>query len=192
MVDVDTLTLEERRQLLALARWAIEQAVSRKNYQPVDLDCLPPRLREEGSCFVTITEANGDLRGCIGGLEALLPLAVDVCEHAAAAALEDYRFQPVHLEEIPHLHLGISRLSKPKPLAYEGPEDLIARLKPGVDGVVLYHDSRRATFLPQVWHKLPDPSDFLSHLCEKMGVPADFWRQHKPLVEIYHVEEFHE
>ena len=192
MVDVDTLTLEERRQLLALARWAIEQAVSRKNYQPVDLDCLPQRLREEGSCFVTITEANGDLRGCIGGLEPLLPLAVDVCEHAAAAALEDYRFQPVHLEEISHLRLGISRLSKPKPLAYEGPEDLIARLKPGVDGVVLYHNSRRATFLPQVWHKLPDPSDFLSHLCEKMGAPADFWRQHQPLVEIYQVEEFHE
>ena len=188
----ETLTLEERRLLLGLARQAIEQAVRGNDFTPPNLDGLPPSLLEIGVCFVTLTMLDGELRGCIGGLEATQPLALDVWEHAIAAALEDYRFLPVRAEEISRLQIEISRLTEPQPLAYEDPRELPGLLHPMVDGVVLWEGSRRATFLPQVWDKLPDPAEFLSHLCQKMGASPDLWRRKKLRVEIYRVEEFHE
>lgn len=190
--QMDLLTHQERSQLLLLARQAIEKAVEGEGYLLPELSCLSPRLRADGSCFVTLTEADGALRGCIGGLEAVRPLAMDVVEHAAAAAMEDYRFMPVRPEEVADLRIEISRLTSPRPLAYDRPEDLPGLLHPGVDGVVLRDGGRRATFLPQVWEKLPDPRAFLGHLCQKMGLPSDQWQRHKMQVEIYQVEEFHE
>jgi AmmeMemoRadiSam system protein A len=115
-----------------------------------------------------------------------------VREHAIAAALEDYRFPPVRPEEVPRIRIEISRLTAPIPLKYERSEDLLKMLRPGVDGVVLRDGLRRATFLPQVWEKLPDPREFLEHLCLKMGVDASTWRYHKLQVYTYQVEEFHE
>ncbi len=191
-MQTETLTLEERRQLLQLARQSIEQAVCGKGGPLPDLDSLPPALRENGVCFVTLTLPGGDLRGYIGGLEASQPLALDVWEHAAAAALDDYRFLPVRPEEVSLLHIEISRLTPPEPLEYEHPGDLPNLLHPNVDGVVLHDGFRRATFLPQVWEKIPDPCIFISHLCQKMGAASDIWRRRKLQVEIYHVEEFQE
>ncbi len=191
-MQTETLTLEERRLLLGLARRAIEQAVRENDFTPPDLEGLPPRLLENGVCFVTLTLLDGELRGCIGGLEVTQPLALDVWEHAIAAALEDYRFFPVRPEEISRLQIEISRLTEPQPLAYEDPHELPGLLHPLIDGVVLREGNRRATFLPQVWDKLPDPAEFLSHLCQKMGASPDLWRRKKLRVEIYHVEEFHE
>lgn len=188
----DTLTLEDRRTLLQLARKAIEQAACGSQYEPEDLENLPPRLREPGVSFVTLMMPDGDLRGCIGGLEAFEPLALDVCHHAAAAATEDYRFLPVRPDEVSLLQIEISRLTRPQILEYGRPEELPGMLHPGFDGVVLRDGFRRATFLPQVWDKLPDPCTFLSHLCQKMGAPSDLWRHRKLTIEIYHVEEFHE
>ena len=192
MMETETLTPEERRQLLQLARRSIEMAVCSKASVQLELETLPTALREHGVCFVTLTLPGGELRGCIGGLEAVQPLAVDVCQHAAAAALDDYRFMPVVPEELPLIQIEISRLTRPQPLEYEHPEDLPNLLHPHVDGVVLRDGLRRATFLPQVWEKIPDPSAFLSHLCQKMGAASDLWRRRKLQVEIYHVEEFHE
>lgn len=189
--QIDRLTGEERSQLLLLARQAIEKAVNGEDYLLPDLDCLSPRLRADGVCFVTLTRPDGELRGCIGGLEAVRPLALDVCDHAVAAAMEDYRFLPVRPEEVAGLRIEISRLTPTRPLVYDRPEDLPGLLHPD-DGVVLRDGARRATFLPQVWEKLPDPSDFLNHLCQKMGLPPGQWRRRKMQVEIYHVEEFHE
>lgn len=191
-MQVETLTAEERRLLLGLARQAIEKAVRESDFTPPTLDDLPPRLREKGVCFVTLTMLDGQLRGCIGGLEATQPLALDVWEHAIAAALEDYRFFPVRPEEASRLHIEISRLTEPQPLVYDDPRDLPGLLHPMLDGVVLHDGNRRATFLPQVWEKLPDPADFLSHLCQKMGASPDLWRRKVLPVEIYYVEEFHE
>jgi AmmeMemoRadiSam system protein A len=185
------LTSSERQQLLSLARLSIQRVVCGEDLPEVDIDILPPALREDGVCFVTLT-TYGDLRGCIGGLEATQPLALDVVQHAAAAATEDYRFFPVRPEELTHLHIEISRLTPAVPLEYEDPMDLPGLLHPGVDGVVLRDGIRRSTFLPQVWEKLPDPVMFLSHLCQKMGAPGDLWRRKVLKVEIYHVEEFHE
>jgi len=188
----EALTPAERQLLLQLARQSIEQAVTGNDCSPPDLNLLPPALCEPGVCFVTLTLPGNELRGCIGGLEATLPLAIDVWEHAAAAALDDYRFMPVRPEELSLLHIEISRLTRPIPLAYEQPEELPNLLNPNLDGVVLRDGHRRATFLPQVWEKIPDPCVFLSHLCQKMGVSSDVWKQRKLQVEIYHVEEFHE
>lgn len=191
-METQNLTQAERTQLLQLARHAIELAVCGKDWLPQDVESFPPSLREKGVCFVTLTMPDGELRGCIGGLEATQPLALDVCEHAAAAALDDYRFLPVRVEEVPLLHIEISRLTPPELLEYDNPADLPNILRPGIDGVVLRDGPRRATFLPQVWEKLPDPCQFLSHLCQKMGAPGDLWRRHRLQVKIYHVEEFQE
>lgn len=190
-MNKDRLSDVEKKTLLQLARQSIELAVNRKPLPELDLSSYTPRLREDGASFVTLTE-NGELRGCIGTLEPYQPLVQDVCEHAVAAALEDYRFPPVQPWEVPLLRIEVSVLTLPEPLPYETPEELLSRLRIGVDGVILRDGVRRATFLPQVWEKVPDRAEFLSHLCVKMGARADLWK-HKPLqVFTYQVEEFHE
>ncbi|GAP17457.1 AmmeMemoRadiSam system protein A [Levilinea saccharolytica] len=186
-----TLTLDERRTLLRLARETVARTARRQTVN-VRVEDYSPALQAWGASFVTLTTADGDLRGCIGALEAYQPLVQDVCEHAAAAASEDYRFYPVRPEEVDSLHIEISILTAPQILEYSDGADLAARLRPGVDGVILWDGGRRATFLPQVWEKLPDPEEFLAHLCMKMGAPADTWRRRKLRVGVYQVEEFHE
>jgi hypothetical protein len=187
----DQLTAEEKQTLLKLARQALELGVHGKPLPPLDPAALTPILKAEGAAFVTLTVNNG-LRGCIGALEPYQSLVEDVREHAVAAALEDYRFPPVSEAELPKIKIEISRLTLPAPLTYTTPQDLLAKLRPGVDGVILRDGWRRATFLPQVWEKIPDKADFLENLCYKMGIAPDTW-QHKHLeVLIYQVEEFHE
>lgn len=187
----DQLTNEEKQTLLRLARQALELGVRGEKLPPLDHDMLTPVLREIGTSFVTLT-MHGDLRGCIGALEASQPLAEDVREHAVAAALSDYRFPPVQTGELGRIQIEVSRLTVPVPLEYSSPEDLLAKLRPHVDGVVLKDGSRRSTFLPQVWEQLEDPGEFLSHLCAKMGAPHDLWRRKHLEVLVYQVEEFHE
>lgn len=185
------LSSEERTVLLRLARQAISLSVAGMPYAPLDWTTLSPALRQEGATFVTLTIA-GELRGCIGALEAYQPLAEDVREHAAAAALHDYRFPPVNPDEVELLEIEISRLTPPQPLEYTTPQDLLQKLRPGIDGVILRYAHHRATFLPQVWEKISDPAEFLDHLCAKMGADPQFWRHRKLDVLVYQVEEFHE
>lgn len=187
----DRLSPEERGILLKLARQAMEAAVKGESLPPLALEDLPARLRQLGASFVTLT-SHGELRGCIGALEPYLPLAEDVREHAVAAALQDYRFPPVRPEELPEIQIEISRLTRPQPLDYDQPEELLRRLRPHIDGVILRDGFHRATFLPQVWEKIPQPEEFLSHLCLKMGAPPDLWRRKRLQVQVYQVEEFHE
>ena len=182
---------DERGLLLQIARRALEACVCGRSLPRLDWDTLPDSFREPGATFVTLTR-HGQLRGCIGALEAHLPLAEDVCLHTQAAALEDYRFLQVTPDELPEIMIEISRLTSPQPLAYEGHEDLISKLHPGIDGVVLQDGFRRATFLPQVWEKISTPELFLGHLCQKMGIATNAWRNRKLEVFTYQVEEFHE
>ena len=187
----DQLSQEERSLLLQLARQELNRAVRQEPRSSINLSSLPPRLQELGATFVTLT-IKGELRGCIGALEAYQPLAEDVKEHAMAAALQDYRFPPVKPDELPYIKIEISHLTPAKPFEYQTPDDLLKGLRPGVDGVVLRYGGRRATFLPQVWEKILDPGSFLSHLCQKMGAAPDLWLHKKLDVLIYQVEEFHE
>ena len=186
-----SLTNDEKQLLLKLARQSIELAVRHQLLPVLTLDDYSSTLHEPGAVFVTLTE-EGELRGCIGALEPYQPLIEDVREHAVAAALEDYRFPPVRPEEVKQLEIEISRLTLPQPLEYQTGQDLVKKLHPEVDGVILRDGMRRATFLPQVWEKIPDPADFLSQLCLKMGAPHDLWQRKKLQVFIYQVEDFHE
>lgn len=188
----EKLTLEEQKMLLRLAREAMERGVSGEELPDLDLTALPPALREEGSSFVTLT-SGGLLRGCIGALDAYQPLAEDVRVHAIAAALKDPRFPPVREDELSGVQIEISRLTRPIPLEYQDAEHLLSQLRPHVDGVILHDNSqRRATFLPQVWEKIPDPAQFLDNLCYKMGMEPDLWRYQHFEVLTYQAEEFHE
>ena len=187
----EKLTREEQQTLLRMARESMETAVRGKKLPPIQEETLTSTLREHGASFVTLT-IRGQLRGCIGALEAYQPLADDVREHAVAAALEDPRFPPVREDELGRIQVEVSRLTRPVPLEYTDANDLLSKLRPHVDGVILRDGFRRATFLPQVWEKIPDPSEFLDNLCYKMGAGADLWRHKHIEVFVYQVEEFHE
>jgi AmmeMemoRadiSam system protein A len=185
------LSPQEKTYLLTLARNAIVQATNHQPPPDIVLEELTESLRENGATFVTLMK-DRQLRGCIGALEAYQPLAMDVREHAVAAALEDYRFPPVSGGEVASITIEISRLTRPEALAYEDARALIRALRPGLDGVILIDGPRRATFLPQVWEQLPNPEDFLAHLCHKMGTSPDTWQKRHLTVSTYQVEEFHE
>jgi AmmeMemoRadiSam system protein A len=115
-----------------------------------------------------------------------------VREHAVAAALEDPRFPPVKERELNTIEIEVSRLTPPIPLEYKDATDLLSKLRPHVDGVILRDAFRRATFLPQVWEKISDPAEFLDNLCYKMGANPDLWRRKHLDVLTYQVEEFRE
>jgi AmmeMemoRadiSam system protein A len=186
-----SLSIADRQYLLNLARETIARHLRGEGLPPVDLDALSESLTRDGASFVTLTK-QGQLRGCIGSLEPRRPLVLDVCENALGAAFRDPRFPPVSTEELTDLHIEISALSIPQPLSYDGPDDLIAKLRPGVDGVVIERDWNQATFLPQVWEKLPDPYQFLEHLCLKAFLPADAYRHPGLDVYTYQVTKFEE
>jgi uncharacterized protein len=187
----DQLTSEEKQTLLRLAREALQQGVGGQTAPPLDLQGLTPALSADGASFITLT-IDGNLRGCIGALEPYQPLAQDVREHAVAAALDDPRFPPVSPEEIDRIKIEISRLTLPKRVEYTDAEDLLYRLHPYVDGVIVRDGFLRATFLPQVWEKIPDKEDFMENLCYKMGAAPDLWRRKHLEVLTYQVEEFQE
>jgi AmmeMemoRadiSam system protein A len=191
MVPEQQLTDNDRLFLLSLARQSIENCVHGDPLPTLEVSTLSPLLRDQGACFITLTY-RGTLRGCVGALEPYQSLVEDVREHAVAAAFQDYRFPPVQANEIKDIVIEISYLTRPEKLNYENPDDLPRILRPSVDGVVIRDGARRATFLPQVWEKIPDPDEFLEQLCMKMGAAADLWRRKKLDVMTYQVEEFHE
>jgi AmmeMemoRadiSam system protein A len=185
------LTDSEKQILLQRAREALEHGVTGRTLPILDQNSLPPNLLIHGSSFVTLT-IHTELRGCVGSLEAHQPLMDDVREHAIAAALQDPRFPPVQPAELDSIHLEISCLTAPQLLEYSSADDLIKKLKPHVDGVILQNGRRRATFLPQVWEKISDPGQFLERLCQKMGMDASAWRHIPIQVFVYQAEDFGE
>ncbi len=188
-MNQNSLSSQEKETLLKIARESLELGLRGEKLPPLTADT--PLLQADGVCFVTLTR-DGSLRGCIGALEPYQPLIEDVREHALAAAQDDYRFPNIRPEELSEIQIEISRLTLPEPLEYDDANDLLKKLRPNVDGVVLKDGMRRATFLPQVWEKLSDPKVFLSELCMKMGAPSNLWQRKKLDVLIYQVEEFHE
>ena len=135
-------------------------------------DC--PELREMGATFVTLTQ-HGNLRGCIGSLEAWRPLARDVQENALAAAFRDPRFEPLSADELPFTRVEVSLLTPAEPISFSSEADALAQLRPNIDGVIFTAGHRRSTFLPQVWEQLPEPAVFMAHLKQKAGLPASYW-----------------
>jgi AmmeMemoRadiSam system protein A len=179
----------ERRLLLELARQSIITASENKPLPSVDIDEMPPCLKEYRACFVTLHK-DGMLRGCTGVLVARSPLVYEVIQTAAQTALQDPRFLPVMPGEADSLDIEISVLTPTQPLILSDPEELPHLIRPGIDGVTLSKNARRATFLPQVWERVPDPVIFLNMLCRKMGFPPNEWRFPGMSAEVYQVEQF--
>ena len=180
-----------REFLLALARRSIRSAAANSPEAPPDEADLPPELAARRACFVTLTR-EGALRGCVGNLSADCSLARAVWRNAAKAACNDPRFPPVAPEEVDRLRIEISVLTEPQVLRFESPEELIARLRPGRDGVVLRVGPKVATLLPQVWSQLPAPHDFLQCLSRKAGCGDLGWQAPEAVISVYQVEHFEE
>jgi AmmeMemoRadiSam system protein A len=188
------LTERDKKFLLKLARESIKYYLERQDLLTVSAEELKrysPTLLEKLATFVTLTEYE-QLRGCIGHLEAIEPLYQDVIENAVNAAFFDFRFLPLDKKELNLIKIEISILTKPQPLDYQTPEDLINSLRKNIDGVIIKKGPFEATYLPQVWEQIPDKEEFLGSLCVKAGLPSDIWKKEKLEVKIYQVESFKE
>jgi AmmeMemoRadiSam system protein A len=161
---------DKGKTLLHLARAAIARELGFKSHDLPRVDWL----EEPGATFVTLT-LQGQLRGCIGSLEAHRPLIEDVQHNAVASAFRDPRFPPLSKEEFADVLIEVSLLSKPEMIRHSSEEEALAQLTPGRDGVIIELGPQRATYLPQVWAQLPEPHEFIAHLKQKAGLPEDFW-----------------
>jgi AmmeMemoRadiSam system protein A len=172
----DELSPDVKAFLLKLARRNLEAAV--KDQPPAAPSDTPAVTKEYRGCFVTLTK-KGELRGCIGYIEGIKPLFEAVMDNAKNAALEDPRFPPVSPGELADIKVEVSVLTRPQPLEYKDDKDLLGKLVPGEDGIILTSGFHQSTFLPQVWEQLPDKVDFLQHLALKGGMPIDGWKTAK-------------
>ena len=184
-------TAEQQEFLLDLARRTLSETVNYKRFPQVDAAEVPNELTESRACFVTLTKA-GQLRGCIGDIFPRRPLYQAVVYSAAAAAMADQRFLPVRPDELDQIEIEISLLSLPTPLELKSPEELLDKLRPGIDGVVLRLGQRQATYLPQVWKQIPGKEEFLGQLAEKAGLERSEWRNPKARILLYQAEAFQE
>lgn len=172
-LDTPSYNAAERELLLQAARRAIAEGVAGRRYRPTPTE-FPPTLCQPRATFVTL-EMAGELRGCIGSLESRRPLIEDVIENAYAAAFHDPRFPPLTAAELDRLVVRLSVLSELTPLRFSSEDELLAQLRPGIDGLVLTDGHRRGTFLPVVWQSLPDRREFWVQLKHKAGLPESHW-----------------
>ena len=168
------LNNDDKKTLLDVAKKSIHYGLKKQRPLPVNLSEHSPLLNEYGASFITLN-LNHQLRGCIGTLEAFQPLVKDVAEHAYAAAFTDPRFSPLTEKEFESLEVHISVLTKSTSIEFTDEKDLLRKLQPGLDGLILQEDFHKATFLPSVWEQLPAAEDFLNHLKVKAGLDKNYW-----------------
>jgi AmmeMemoRadiSam system protein A len=175
-VTSDTIDIgaSERVTLLCVAHDAVVHGLRYGEAPTVDLPRYPERLSVVQACFVSLHRLE-ELRGCVGSLEARLPLLQQVASSAYDAAFCDQRLSPVEAGELRELTIEISILSALSDVPAASESELLGLLRPGIDGVVLYEGERRATFLPKVWESIELPFDFLEHLRRKAGLPSRYW-----------------
>ena len=188
--SLDTLSTSQGQLLVQLARGRLAQYYLGAEAQPSDSSVF----QALGATFVTLTQ-QGQLRGCIGSLQAHQPLALDVQANALAAALHDPRCRPVTAQELPGLRIEVSLLTAPEPIAHASESHALWQLRPGIDGLIfeatVNGQNHRSTYLPQVWDQITEPRAFLAHLKVKAGLPFDFWNDDVRLSR-YEVQKFHE
>ena len=180
----------QRATLMDVARRSIEHGLASGQPLVVTPSEYHRDLKAVRASFVTL-QKNGQLRGCIGHLEAVQPVVVDVAENAFAAAFRDPRFSPLTAAEWPDVDVHLSLLTTPERMQFNDEADLIGQIRAGEDGLILQDGPNRGTFLPSVWESLPNPVDFLIHLKRKAGLAANHWSDR---VEVYryHTESFGE
>lgn len=148
-------------------------------------------FQEKRGVFVTL-EIFKNLRGCIGNIEPVYPLYEAVIRNAHEAAFDDPRFNSLTKEEFRDIEIEISVLTVPQQLEYSTFEDLLKKIRPGKDGIILGKGFFKATYLPQVWDDLPQKEQFLSSLAMKAGLDPDIWKNEKVDISVYEVEKFTE
>lgn len=189
-----TLTVEQGGSLLRLARRTIAEKLGISwpaARGPNQAQLSQEVFQERRGVFVTLKIA-GQLRGCIGSLAASATIIEGVRRNALNAAFDDPRFPPLDPEEFDRLLIEVSILTTPRALSHSGGDDLLQRLRPHTDGVIIRRGYQAATFLPQVWEQLPDPASFLAHLCLKAGLPQNAWHHGDLEVQTYQVQYFEE
>lgn len=171
------MSLEENEQgriLLQIARAAICRTLQVPYPVIAAVDEQAAWLSRPGATFVTLFQ-RGKLRGCIGSLQACDPLIEDVSSNAISAAIRDPRFSSLTANELDSIRMEVSLLSTVQPLHFTSEVDALAKLRPGIDGVIFEYGFYRSTFLPQVWESFPEPRQFLANLKVKAGLSENFW-----------------
>jgi AmmeMemoRadiSam system protein A len=164
-----SLTPDERRELLDIAREAISLVVLDHRYS--DPTPRSPALKCPGAAFITLRKA-GELRGCIGCVEATQELYQAVADCASAAATRDHRFSPISSDELEDLSITISVLDPPE--ALQAVEDI----EIGRHGLMIRKGNCQGVLLPQVATEMDlGQVEFLELTCRKAGLPKDAWRQ---------------
>ncbi len=180
-MSTPSLTPRDKAILLQLAKESIRYGLQAGKPLMLDISSLPESLQQTHASFVTLHK-HGQLRGCIGSIIPTRPLALDVSHNAFAAAFQDPRFPPVQADELDDLDVEISILSMPEPIEFTSEEDLLEKIRPGIDGLILKEGPYSGTFLPSVWEQIPDKREFLRQLKRKAGLPADYW---SPTIRVF-------
>jgi len=169
-----SLSENNRQILLDLAYQSIKSGLETGHPLNINLRDYPIELQQQRATFVTL-DKNKQLRGCIGMLKAVLPLAEDIVENAFSAAFKDPRFPAVEMPELNELGIHLSILSPSVAIEFSSEQDLIAQIRPNIDGLILESGLRRGTFLPSVWESIPNSTQFLQHLKQKAGLAKSYW-----------------
>ncbi len=191
MSNTERLTEEEGKYLLGEARKTIQHALSGEEKKEAEDVDLSPLFNQPRGTFVTLT-IGGSLRGCIGHIIPHEALIDGIRINAINAAFKDPRFRPLDKDEWKKVKIEISILTDPKPLSYSDADDLLRKLRPGIDGVIIKKGYHQSTFLPQVWDQLPRKEAFLNHLCLKAGLDGGEWKKGRLEVSTYQVQAFEE
>lgn len=190
-----TLSKTQGQLLIKLVRYTLMkelgQPVPQTKYDALKSSLSDACFQRTHGVFVTLT-SGGQLRGCIGNLTSTDPLVSGIRRNAINSAFHDPRFAPLSASELDEIEIEISILSESQPLKYRDADDLLNKLRPHIDGVIIRKQAASATFLPQVWEQLPRPQDFLTHLCMKAGLASDAWRHSQLEVSRYQVQYFEE
>lgn len=173
----DFLNNREKEFLVNLSRQTLYWYLQDYTIPTADQSDLTDNLKTKKACFVSLYNKDTGLRGCMGLFLPEEPLYKNVIDRTIAAATKDPRFlsNPVTYSELKDIKLEISVLTEPKDLKFSSPQDLLDKLTPFKDGVIITTKYGSSTYLPQVWEQLPDKKDFLSNLCQKHGAPPAYW-----------------
>jgi len=176
MVHMSSISIshDDQQVCLQVARQSIQHGLEKGCALQIVSSDYSENLQQHAASFVTLHK-HGQLRGCIGTLEAHQPLINDIAEHAFSAAFQDPRFPGLEKKEYDELEIDISVLGKPEPINFKNQEDLLQQIRPSIDGLILEFGYNRGTFLPTVWEQLPDKKEFLNHLKAKAGLPQSWW-----------------
>ncbi len=187
------ISKDEGGLLLKLARESIQQEFDKHDddFSSIIPEACQSVFKQNRGVFVSLHQ-NGELKGCIGTIEPVKSIFEGVIDNAKHAAFHDTRFKSLSFNELKDTKIEVSILTRPEKVEYKDGVDLIRKIRPGLDGVIIKKGSYSATFLPQVWKQLKKPESFLRQLCLKAGLPPDEWKTGSLVVSTYQVQLFEE